>query len=236
MYTYVHGIGAFFLNVITCVLSFCTHQPSCNQAILIIPLHTMQSMHIVSIINQQKMTVIKIIKNSFWLTFTWWTISICITNLSLLSTGMTYIWTPSLWKTWAYSWWRHQMETFSALLAIRAGNSPVSGEFPTQRPVTRSFDVFSDLRLNKGLRKQSWGWGFETLSRPIWRHRNVFYILNNMTADVVLRYSSQNVLTSPLEWLSFIFIRLLISMHHKVMYDNYIGKFPYWNISHTSYI
>ena len=39
-------------------------------------------------------------------------------------------------------WWRHQMETFSALLAICAGNSPVPGEFPTQRPVTRSFDVF----------------------------------------------------------------------------------------------
>ena len=40
------------------------------------------------------------------------------------------------------------METFSALLAIYAGNSPVPGEFPTQRPVTRSFDVFFDLRLN----------------------------------------------------------------------------------------
>ena len=39
-------------------------------------------------------------------------------------------------------WWRHQMETFSALLAICAGNSPVTGEFPTQRPVTRSIDVF----------------------------------------------------------------------------------------------
>ena len=45
-------------------------------------------------------------------------------------------------------WWRHQMETFSALLAICAGNSPVPGEFPAQRPVTRSFDVFFDLRLN----------------------------------------------------------------------------------------
>ena len=39
-------------------------------------------------------------------------------------------------------WWRHQMETFSALLALCAGNSPVTGEFPSQRPVTRSFDVF----------------------------------------------------------------------------------------------
>ena len=43
------------------------------------------------------------------------------------------------------------MDTFSALLAICAGNSPVPGEFPAQRPVTRSFDVFFDLRLNKRL-------------------------------------------------------------------------------------
>ena len=39
------------------------------------------------------------------------------------------------------------METFSALLAICVGNSPVAGEFPTQRPVTRIFDNFFDLRL-----------------------------------------------------------------------------------------
>ena len=69
-------------------------------------------------------------------------------------------------------WWRHQMETFSALLAICAGNSPVPGEFPAQRPVTRSFDVFFDLRLNKRLNKQSWGWWFETLSFPLWRQYN----------------------------------------------------------------
>ena len=45
------------------------------------------------------------------------------------------------------------METFSVLLAICTGNSPVSGEFPAQRPVTRNFDVFFDLRLNKRLSK-----------------------------------------------------------------------------------
>ena len=47
------------------------------------------------------------------------------------------------------------------------------GEFPAQTPVTRSFDVFFDLRLNKRLSKQWWGWWFETLSHPLWRHRNV---------------------------------------------------------------
>ena len=62
------------------------------------------------------------------------------------------------------SWWGHQMEAFSALLAFCAGNSPVPGEFPSQRPVTRRFDAFFDLRLNKRLIKQWWGWWFETLS------------------------------------------------------------------------
>ena len=67
-----------------------------------------------------------------------------------------------------YPWWRHQMETFSAL--------PVTDELPAQRPVTRSFDVFFDLRLNKRLKKQSWGWWFETPSCSLWRHCNARYV------------------------------------------------------------
>ena len=43
-----------------------------------------------------------------------------------------------LTKMRAYTWWRHQMEAFSALMAVCAGNSPVTGEFPAQRPVTRA--------------------------------------------------------------------------------------------------
>ena len=73
------------------------------------------------------------------------------------------------------SWWRHQMETFSALLAICAGNSPVIGEFPAQRPVTRCFDDFFHLRPNKWLNKQWWGWWFETPSHPLWRHCNLLF-------------------------------------------------------------
>ena len=65
------------------------------------------------------------------------------------------------------------METFSALLALCQGNSPVTGEFLSQRPVTRSFDVFLDVRLNKRLSKHSLGWWFETSSRSVWRHCNV---------------------------------------------------------------
>ena len=52
------------------------------------------------------------------------------------------------------------------------------GKFPTQRPVTRSFEVFFDLRSTELLSKQSWGWWLETLSSPLWRHRNV-YIVNS---------------------------------------------------------
>ena len=70
------------------------------------------------------------------------------------------------------TWWHHQMETFSTLLAIFAGNSLVPGEFPTQRPVTWIFDVFFDLRLNRQLSKQWWGWWFEKLSHPLWCHCN----------------------------------------------------------------
>ena len=62
------------------------------------------------------------------------------------------------------------METFSALLFLCAGNSPVTGEFPSQRPVTRSFGVLFDLHLNERMSKQSWGWWLETPLRSLWRH------------------------------------------------------------------
>ena len=52
------------------------------------------------------------------------------------------------------------------------GNSPVTGEFPSQRPVTQSFAVFFHLCPNKHLSKQSWGWWFETPSRSLLRHCN----------------------------------------------------------------
>ena len=67
------------------------------------------------------------------------------------------------------TWWRPQIETFSALLALCEGNLPVTGGFPSQRLVTRSFDVFFDLRLNKRLNKQSRHRWFETPSRSLWR-------------------------------------------------------------------
>ena len=80
------------------------------------------------------------------------------------------------------SWWqtccaicvRNYMMTSSngKILAFCAWNSPITGEFPLQRPVTWSFDIFFDLSLNKRLSKQSWGLWFETRSRSWWRHCN----------------------------------------------------------------
>ena len=74
---------------------------------------------------------------------------------------------------------------------------PLCGEFTGHRwilrvtgtkPVTRSFDVFFDLRMNKRLSKQSWGWWFETPSRPLWRHCNALV----MSASLCRRQTKQS--------------------------------------------
>ena len=91
----------------------------------------------------------------------------CVTRISVS--------TPCAISEWRdqRTWWRHQMETFSALLAFCAGNSPVTGKFPAQRPVTRSFDVFFDLGLYQQWSKQWRCRWFETPCRSLWRHCNV---------------------------------------------------------------
>ena len=77
----------------------------------------------------------------FWIAFIMKPTNCCIHMASITS------FRPGQNSTIFISWWRYQMETFSALLALCAGNSPVTSEFPSQRPVTRSFDVLFDLRL-----------------------------------------------------------------------------------------
>ena len=83
----------------------------------------------------------------------------------------------------AVTWCKHPwvdisvLECSPAMMMSPNGNifrvtGPLCGEFTTQRPVTRSFDVFFDLRLNKRLSKQPWGWWFETPSLSLWRHCN----------------------------------------------------------------
>ena len=68
--------------------------------------------------------------------------------------------------------WKH----FPRYWPFVRGISPVTGEFPAQRPVTRSFDVSFDLHLNKRLSKQLIRRWFETPSRSFWRHCNGYTI------------------------------------------------------------
>ena len=63
------------------------------------------------------------------------------------------------------------------------------GEFPAQRPVTRSFDVFFGLRLNTRLSKQPWGWWFETPSWPLWRHYYASPCLDSAKFSLVVNFS-----------------------------------------------
>ena len=76
--------------------------------------------------------------------------------------------------------WR---KSFKKLLCKRCHRRPMNS--PHKGPVTRSFDVFYDLRLNKRLSKQSWGWWFEALSCPLWRHCNVQLCLPPMAAGMI---------------------------------------------------
>ena len=107
-----------------------------------------------------------LLPNSVFVTYVYWCCRVtmkCLTYLKLLLLILSYYHIGLNTQGW---WWKpymmtHQMETFSALLAICAGNSLVPGEFPAQRPVMRSFFyVFFDMHLNKRLSKQSWGWWF----------------------------------------------------------------------------
>ena len=59
------------------------------------------------------------------------------------------------------------------------------GEFPTQRPVTRSFDVFFDLRRNEWLSKQPWGWWFETPSLSLSRQCNALRTDSHVNRNVL---------------------------------------------------
>ena len=106
--------------------------------------------------------------------------AVCLQHSTSLSQGCLVHQVPTFKLTMnlglflcTISWWCHHMETLSTLLAFCVGNSPVTVEFPAQRPVTRSFDVFFDLCLNKQWHKQWRCFLFETPSCSLWRHCNV---------------------------------------------------------------
>ena len=95
------------------------------------------------------------------------------------------------------------MESFSSLLALCVENSPVTGEFPTQRPVTRIFDVFFELSLNKRLSKQSSGWWFETPSCSLWRHCNT--ICYRIAYSIICILSATNSAFWPMIDITLVF-------------------------------
>ena len=76
------------------------------------------------------------------------------------------------WDQYCHTWWCDHMETFTALLALYEGNTPVTSGFLSKRPVTRSLAVLFDVQLIKPLRKQSRRWWFGTPWRSSWRYRN----------------------------------------------------------------
>ena len=81
---------------------------------------------------------------------------------------------------------RAKIKFFRVTGPFCAGNSPGTGEFPAKMPVTRSFDVSFDQDLNKRLRKQSWGWWFETPSCSLCLQRNISEkCLPRMTVNVI---------------------------------------------------
>ena len=91
--------------------------------------------------------------------------------------------------------WRHQMETFSMLLAICEGNPPVTIGFHSRRPMTWNFEVFFDVCLNKRLRKISRHRWFEMPSRSLWCHCNApSYFLNQCWHLV------NTILRNKLQW------------------------------------
>ena len=133
------------------------------------------------------------------------------------------------------SWWRHQMETFSALLAICARNSPAPGEFPTQMPVTRSFDVFLDLHPNKRLSKQWWGWWFKTQTCPLWRHSNGGVVASNIDCG---RWQKPpiSVYEWPIHWLNIDeHITRITNMHCNIHQNTQVWTPIFYMISVAEY-
>ena len=134
-----------------------------------------------------------------WCTFLWFSTSGCrvskgaacaqsmgifwvIWSFAQTSMYQTHIASTSYWFTFAMM--TSSNGNISVLLAVCAGNSPVTGEFPSQRPVTRSFDVILDLHPNKRLSKQSWGWRFDTPPRTLWRLCNAFFTSYNISHKI----------------------------------------------------
>ena len=94
--------------------------------------------------------------------------------------------------------WNMMTSSNGNIFRVTGPLSPVTGEFPSQRPVTRSFDIFFDLRLNKRLSKQSLGWWFETPSPSLWRHCNDQAVYDHLVTMLFAHFDNQYAFYSPL--------------------------------------
>ena len=124
------------------------------------------------------------------------------------------------------------METFSALLALCAGNSPVPGDFPSQSPVLWGFDVFFNLRPNKRLSKQSWGWWFETPLCSLWRHCNVSSDMDELVCYLTQR-NTQKRATDVIALYTWPVMLLWISL---LFWTPRCLSLKFWKKSRTTYI
>ena len=129
------------------------------------------------------------------------------------------------------TWWRHLMVLFSALLALCEGNSPVTVEFPSQKPVRRSFDIFFDLCLSKRLSKQSWGWWFGTPLGSSWRHCNdlseLLYITPHVYTNLTNVSHTNNIVTAGCHF-KYLGAILWYSIFH--LYGNWLIEHLYFVI------
>ena len=110
-----------------------------------------------------------------------------------------------------------------------AGNSPVNGEFPSQRPVMRSFNFFFDLCLNKRLSKQSRRRWFETPSRSLWRHCNGV----EGTCSSILKFQGHSFICCGYFVTSCSGEQNMISVQLSVLWqrlDWMVSQKKYWNI------
>ena len=121
------------------------------------------------------------------------------------------------------------MTTFSALLGLCAGNSPGTGEFPSQRPVTRSFDVSFDLRVNKRLSKRSRRRWFETPSRSQWRHCN----LNVLAGFLMLTFTTTEIETAVSIFADYFFQMHLLSEDGWILIKFHWDVFLWVNLKTT---
>ena len=111
------------------------------------------------------------------------------------------------------SWWHHQMETFSALQALCEGNPSITGGLSSQRPVTRSFDVFFDLCLNKRLSKNRYA-GDLRRNRAHYDVTVMSWIIMNLFSLLLCSLWWVQIVRYVLTWRSYSFI---CTLHHLII-------------------